>query len=390
MHTNRTILHVDMDAFFASVEQRERPELRGRPVIVGAPADKRGVVAAASYEARAYGVRSAMPSRRAAALCPHAVFLPVNGALYAKVSRQIFRILERFTPLVEPVSIDEAFLDVTGARRLFGTGAEIAVRIKEAIRNETSLTASIGVAQNKFLAKLASDLCKPDGLMVMPSSPEKVMAVLAPLPASRLWGVGKVTEKQLARTGIHTIGDIQAASEQVLTGIMGRLGARHLKRLARGEDDREIELEYEEKSISREHTFLEDSRSIEKIRHTLDDLVDDVGQLLRASGKYAAVACLKLRWNDFTTISRQRPFVRPCCDNFTLRETAHALLDAVGINRPVRLIGFGVLNLRSKLDVQPDLFADGVAAVLARRERLSRAVDTIRQKHGDQSIRRAE
>ncbi|MDA0990535.1 MAG: DNA polymerase IV, partial [Verrucomicrobia bacterium] len=212
----RTFLHVDMDAFFAAIEQHDNPALRGKPVVVGGPADGRGVVAAASYEARGYGIHSAMPSREAKQRCPHAIFLPNNGKRYQDVSRQIFGIFDRFTPFVEALSIDEAFLDVTGVKHLFGPGPEVARQIKVAIHAETGLTASVGVAPNKFLAKLASDLEKPDGLTVVPNERPAIAAFLAPLEVGRIWGVGKVTGAKLATMGIRTIGQLQQTPERVL------------------------------------------------------------------------------------------------------------------------------------------------------------------------------
>ena len=219
---DRVFLHVDMDAFFASVEQHDNPELRGKPVIVGAPADRRGVVAAASYEARTFGIHSAMPSGEAARLCPHAVFVRPNMKRYKQVSSQIFEIFERFTPLVEPLSVDEAFLDVTGSERLFGSGVEIGERIRQVILEELGLTASVGVAPNKFLAKLASDMDKPDGLTLVPFSREAIIAFLAPLSVDRIWGVGAVTQKRLDEKGIRTIADLQSADLVSLVSIVGR------------------------------------------------------------------------------------------------------------------------------------------------------------------------
>jgi DNA polymerase IV len=384
----RTILHVDMDAFFAAVEQRERPELRGKPVVVGAPPDRRGVVSAASYEARVFGIHSAMPSREAGRRCPHAVFLPVNGKLYSEVSQQIREIFYRFTPLVEPLSIDEAFLDVTGALRLFGPGPEIARKIKQAIRDETRLTASVGVAANKFLAKLASDLEKPDGLTVVPSTRAEILAFLAPLPVGRIWGVGKVTGEELAKAGIKTIGQLQTASEVRLAALLGPHAARHLLRLAVGEDERELETEHDEKSISREHTFDRDCTSPAEIRRILAGLADEVGQSLREAGKYAGLARLKLRWQGFETITRQRPFEHAICDDFNLRAMAAALLAAEELVKPVRLIGFGVSRLAEHAPRQLSLFGAEDRAD-DRKERLSRTVDALHQKFGKDSIRRA-
>ena len=377
-----------MDAFFASVEQLDHPELRGKPVVVGAPPDQRGVVAAASYEARRYGIHSAMPSREAGRRCPDAVFVPVNGKRYQEVSQQIFRILERFSPLVEPLSIDEAFIDVAGAQRLFGTGREIAVKLRKAIHEETGLTASVGVAPNKFLAKLASALQKPDGLTVVPDDPTGILEFLAPLPVSRIWGVGKVTEQRLKSIGIETISQLQEVRPDELVKIVGKSAAEHLLCLARGEDSRDIQLDAEEKSMSGEHTFLEDTRCSEQIEGVLCDLAEKVGGRLRAAGLYARVAHLKLRWQDFKTITRQKPFVRPCCDDFNMREMALGLFRSQERVKPVRLIGFGVSGLTGHAEDQLSLFETDAERDEQQR-RLSRAVDEIRSKYGNTAIGRA-
>jgi DNA polymerase IV len=377
-----------MDAFFASVEQHDHPEWRGLPVVVGAKPSERGVVAASSYEARKFGIRSAMPSRDAGRLCPHAIFVRPNMRRYAEVSRQIHAIFERFTPLVEPVSVDEAFLDVTGTRTLYGPGPAIARLIKQAIRLETGLTASVGVATNKYLARIASDMNKPDGLTIVPESPTAIRAFLAPLPVSRVWGVGKVTQATLERASIRTIGDLQQTPEDRLACLVGRGGAAHLLALSIGEDTRDVETEYEEQSISREVTFPVDCTSAETLRSTLVDLADDVGQRLRDAGKYAGLARLKLRWQGFKTITRQRPFEQAVCDDFSLREAAEALFHAEKLVKPVRLIGFGVLRLADRPDAQLELFGSERSA-RARKERLSRTVDQIRKRLGQGSIRRA-
>ncbi|MDP6525695.1 MAG: DNA polymerase IV [Kiritimatiellia bacterium] len=381
-----TYLHVDMDAFFASVEQHDHPELRGQPVVIGAQPDQRGVVAAASYEAREYGIHSAMPSREAGERCPHAVFLPPNGKRYGEVSRQIMGIFERFTPYVEQLSVDEAFLDVTGAQRLLGTGREIAAKIKDTVKGETGLTASVGVAVNKFLAKLASDMDKPDGLTVVPNSKQEIITFLAPLPVGRIWGVGKVTQNLLESKGIRTVGDLQETPERLLSALVGKHSARHLHRLAFGEDEREIETEREEKSISKEHTFLHDTSDREAVRHTLLGLVDDVGRRLRESGKLAGVARLKIRWKGFKTITRQRTLNHPCRDDFSLREIATELFMTEELVKPVRLIGFGVSGLTDRASRQLGLFDD--ISDRSKREQLSRAVDDIRREHGSKSIGR--
>lgn len=386
---DRAILHADMDAFFTSVEQLDHPEFRGRPVVVGAPPDRRGVVAAASYEARRFGIHSAMPSREAGRRCPQAVFLPPRMARYQEISAQVFALFERFTPLVEPLSIDEAFLDVTGALPLFGPPEEIARRLRAAVREETGLTVSVGVASNKFLAKIASDMNKPDGLTIVPRMAAGILAFLAPLSAGRLWGVGKMTLAQLQRAGIHTIGDIQALSIEALASCVGRHQAAHLWRLAYGEDSREIELEREEKSLSRELTFPSDCRQRTKVTQALSALAEEVGEQLRAAGKYAGTAHLKVRWHSFKTITRQRPFETPCCDGASLREAALALWAAVPMEAPVRLIGFGVRRLSARPARQQMLLFERGAENPARREKVSRAVDAIRDQFGEASIRRA-
>jgi DNA polymerase IV len=382
------ILHVDMDAFFAAVEQRDRPELKGQPVVVGSPPDRRGVVSAASYEARRYGIHSAMPSREAGRRCPHAVFLPVDGKRYRAVSKQVFSIFERITPLVEPLSIDEAFLDVTGARGLFGDGPAIGRRIKRMIREETGLTASVGVAPNKFLAKLASELDKPDGLTVVPREPAAIADFLAPLPVTRIWGVGKATRQVLEGAGIVLVRDLQEAPLTRLKEHLGPHAAVHLKRLAFGRDERDIETEREEKSISHEHTFPEDCRDAELVRATLLTLAEKVAGRVRAADLYAARAHLKLRWDTFETLTRQAVFPRPCCDDFAFRRAAVDLLARQELKRPVRLIGFGVSGLRRDPAHQLELF-DGGERGDARHESLSRSVDRIRREFGADSIRRA-
>lgn len=389
MTSDRDILHVDLDAFFASVEQRDRPEIRGKPVIVGAPPDQRGVVSTCSYEARAFGVRSAMPSREAYQRCPQGVFLPPDMPRYAAASRQVFQIFDRFTPLVEPVSIDEAFLDVTGSRLLFGDARAIAEQIRAAIRSEVGLTASAGIAGNKFLAKLASEVNKPDGLAEVPRDRAGILAFLAPQPVDRLWGVGKVLRDRLAQHGYRTIGDVQRATEADLSAVIGGHVAGHLLRLAFGEDEREIETDFEEKSLSREHTFPVDCRDAEQMRSLLRDLAEDVGRRLRETGKFAGVAKLKLRWADFQTLTRQRAFSVPVCDDNSLRHMALELFEAEPRIQPVRLIGFGVSGLTEQRQEQLSLFADP-ADRRARDESLSHAVDHLRERLGGDPVVRAD
>lgn len=389
----RCILHVDMDAFFAAVEQRDHPEWRGKPVIVGAPPDQRGVVSTCSYEARAFGVHSAMPSREAYRHCPQGIFVPPDMARYDAASRRVFSIFERFSPLIEPVSIDEAFIDVTGARTLFGDGQAIAQQIRAAIRAEVRLTASVGVAHNKFLAKLASEKAKPDGLFVVPEEREAVVRFLGALKVGALWGVGKVTGEALERAGFRTVADIQAADPAYLTRLLGENLAAHLLALASGEDAREVETAFEEKSLSREYTFPDDCRDRETVREILKELADEVGQRVRAHRRYATVGRLKLRWSDFRTITRQAPFETAVCDDFSFRAMAMALFDAERLIQPVRLIGFGVSGFSDGRSEQLSLFDDAPEA-REKRERLCRAVDALREKLGDQALgrcpRRAE
>lgn len=390
----RTILHIDMDAFFAAIEQHDCPELRGKPVVVGSPPDRRGVVSTCSYEARKFGIHSAMPSRTAYQRCPHAVFLPVRMHRYKEVSRQIMVIFESFTPDVEPVSIDEAFLDVTGAERLFGTGPEIAVKIKAAILQETGLTCSVGIARNKFLAKIASDMQKPDGLTVVPSDPEAIRRFLAPLPIGRMWGIGKVTRTRLEKNGIRTVEDLQNASAGNLTRLLGPAGAESFRRLAFGEDDRPVAIEEREKSISNETTFDKDVSDPEMIRAQLLYLAEKVARRTRAAGYYARTAHLKVRWSDFETVTRQQQMPRAACDDVTFREQALELLAKIPPHRAVRLIGFGVSRLQETPAGEPaqlDLFSDKTddPERAEKREKLSRAVDRILEKYGRDSIRRA-
>lgn len=385
----RTILHVDMDAFFAAIEQRDRPELRDKPVIVGPTPDQRGVVSTCSYEARTFGIHSAMPSRTAARLCPSALFLPVNMPLYKAVSKQIMEVFHRFTPLVQPLSVDEAFLDVTGSRHLFGDGPSIAHQIKKSIRTEVGLSCSVGVAPNLFLAKLASDMNKPDGLTVAPFSEPLIRKFLEPLPLKRMWGAGPKTRAILEHNGLFTIGDLQKADPDRLARLVGPAAASAFLLLAHGIDERVVTTGQEEKSLSSETTFAEDLHDPSLVESALMDLTDQVAARLRKTGRYASTAKIKLRWSDFSSISRQRKLDPPCCDDQTLRETALALLQNEPLIRPVRLIGFGVDGLLSEASSpQLDLFAQPDTAQAQKREALSRAVDEIRTRYGKESIAR--
>ena len=383
----RCVLHIDMDAFFAAVEQRDHPELRGKPVIVGAPPDQRGVVSTCSYEARVFGVHSAMPSREAYLRCPQGIFVAPNMERYDEASRQVFAIFERFSPLIEPISIDEAFVDVTGARTLFGDGRTIAEKIRAAIHAEVRLTASIGVAQNKFLAKLASEKAKPDGLCVVPEGRENILRFLAAHKIGALWGVGKVTEEALARAGFRTVADIQNADPDYLARVVGESLAAHLRALSFGEDARGVETVSEEKSLSREYTFLNDCNDRDAVREVLKGLADEVGRRVRAHGHFATVGRLKLRWADFRTITRQAPFDTAVCDDFSLRALALRLFDAEKLIQPVRLVGFGVSGFSERGGEQL-MLCDNAPAAREKRERLCRTVDALCEKLGRDVVAR--
>ena len=370
-----------MDAFYASVEQRDRPELRGRPVIVGADPRGRGVVAASSYEARRFGVHSAMPIGRAARLCPDGVFLPVDMEKYARVSREIMAILAEFTPLLEPLSIDEAFLDVTKTRALFGDGEEQARRIKSRIRTAVGLAASVGVASNKFIAKVASDLEKPDGLVVV--APGGEADFLAPLPVSRLWGAGRVTTADLESMGIRTIAQLAAIPPSHLQSRFGRGGAL-LSALAHGVDERAVEPFAPPKSMGAEETFERDHRDGERLRATLRGQAERVARELRAQGYAGRTVTLKLRFADFSTITRSHTG-DPTQDGLTVYREASALLDRVVLRQPVRLIGLSVAGLGPAGEGQLALL--GPDAV--RRERLARALDRLAERFGEASVRPA-
>jgi DNA polymerase IV len=384
VRTALTILHVDMDAFYASVEQRDRPELRGKPVIVGGSAGRRGVVSAASYEARAFGVHSAMPTATARRLCPEGVFLPVRMAHYAQVSRQIREILLSFTPLVEPLSLDEAFLDVRGCESLFGTGPEIARQIKERIRAETGLVASVGVAPNKFLAKLVGDLAKPDGLAVLPA--DKVGEFLAPLPVGRIWGVGARAEKRLHALGVRTVGELAALPERVLAGQFGEAG-RHLWELAHGRDYRAVVPDREAKSVSTETTFARDLDDREALRGILLEMVDQVAGRLRQHGLRARTVELKVRSSDFRTRNRSLSLAEPSDVTEEIWRAAGELFGRAltADVLPVRLLGVGATKLTRGAAVQGLLFDDDGRE---RQRAVDRAVDAIRRQFGDGAIRR--
>ena len=377
----RRIIHVDMDAFFASVEQRDRPDLRGKPVIVGGSPEGRGVVSAASYEARKYSVRSAMPCARAKRLCPSAIFLPVDMPRYAAASRDVMAILRDVTPLVEPLSCDEAFLDVTGRRALFGEAAPIAWGIKHRIREELSLTASVGIATNKFLAKLGSDLEKPDGFVVIPEGHESEF--IRPLAISVLWGVGPATAHRLEAVGLRTVG---AVADCPLPLLRAQLGdhAEGLQQLARGIDSRPVQPDHEAKSISAETTFEADTDDLDFLNRVLLDLADHVGERIRRGNVMARTVTLKLRFDDFTTITRDATLPEATAAGLAVYEQARELLSRIRLGaRKVRLIGVGTSNFA--VERQLSMFDDSAR----RAERAEKAIDQLKSRFGPDAVRRA-
>ena len=368
-----------MDAFYAAVEQRDRPELRGRPVVVGADPRGRGVVSAASYEARRFGIHSAMPIGQAYRRCPQAVFLPVDMARYARESERIMAILADVTPLVEPLSLDEAFLDVTGSTRLLGPGREIARRVKTRIRGEVGLTASAGVAENKFLAKVESDLEKPDGLVEVP--PGQGRRFLAPLPVARLWGVGPATAETLAALGIRTIGDLAVMSPGVVRSRLGSSGL-HFLALARGEDDRPVVPWHEAKSVGAEETFGRDTGDVALLRATLLGQAERVAAELRMGRLWGRTVTLKLRLADFRTLTRRDTSDPPTADAGDIFRRAWGAFTRVERRQPVRLIGLSVSGFAGAADPQqlpllgkPD-----------RTDRLGRVTDEVRSRFGPKAL----
>ncbi len=331
------ILHVDMDAFYAAIEQRDRPELRGKPVVVGGGSG-RGVVAAASYEARRFGIHSAMPGRRAAQLCPDAVFVRGNLHHYAEVGRRVREIFHRYTPLVQPLSLDEAFLDVAGSRRLHGDARTIGRAIKDAIGDELCLTASVGIAPLKFVAKIASDLNKPDGFVEVAEG--GVVAFLDPLPVSRLWGVGRVGQQKLQQLGLRCVGDIRTFDPEILKQKFGSWG-EHLWRLANGIDPRKVVPDRSAKQISHERTFSEDIADEVMLRAVVSYLSEQVARRLRRHGREARTVSIKYRREDFQTFARSRTFQRPTHSTDEIFQNAADLLEEMRCKqpRPVRLIG---------------------------------------------------
>jgi DNA polymerase-4 len=378
----RSILHVDMDAFFASIEQLDDPALAGKPVLVGHEG-RRGVVTAASYETRVFGCRSAQPMAVARRLCPQAIVMPVRFARYREVSDQLFSILERFSPLVEPLSIDEAFVDVTGTERLFGPAERVAGMIKTQVRRELGLTASVGVAPNKFLAKLASDLEKPDGLTVIGAG--EIEKTLAPLPISRIWGIGPKTAAKLNGLAIHCIGDLRKYPAAFLRDRFGIEADRYL-RLSQGNDVREVTPDRHAKSIGQEQTFGEDLTDPEDVRATLLGHAEQVAARLRRHHLRGARITVKIRDGEFKTCTRSRTLGEPTDQTRTIWQAARELFDewASDSFRPVRLIGMSAAELTAG-EGQLALFVDPTAE---KQQKVDRAVDEIARKFGHSGIRR--
>ena len=378
----RCILHVDMDAFFASVEQRDRPELRDRPVLVGG-VGARGVVAAASYEARAFGVRSAMPMGEARRRCPEAVVLAARHGRYAEVSREVFAIFRRYTPLVEGLSLDEAFLDVTASRALFGDGEAIARAIKQTIADELGLRASAGVAPNKFLAKIASDLDKPNGLVVVDAA--RIAAFLHPLPIERMWGVGPKAAARLHAADLRTLGDLARADPAHLRALLGAWGET-VSALARGKDERPVEAEREAKSVGGEETFENDiSECVELERRLLRQCARVAARLSQQHLRGSCVS-VKIKTADFKTRTRQRRLPQSVYDTDTLYAAARDLLGRFNLGpTPLRLIGVSVSDLRA--GAQGELFTD---AQQRKREVVEEVSNAIRERFGSTGITRAD
>jgi DNA polymerase-4 len=379
------ILHLDMDAFYASVEIRDNPRLVGLPVVVGGSPKGRGVIAAASYAARKFGVHSAMSSAQALRLCPNLIFIKPRMDHYAQISKQIREIFENYTSLVEPLSLDEAFLDVSGSEALFGDAVSIARQIKERIKTEVGVTASAGVASNKFLAKLASDLQKPDGLVVVP--PDAIEAFLDPLAIGRVWGVGKQTQKKMESLGVQTIQQLRSLSAETLKAAFG-LNGEHFWRLARGLDTRPVVPDREAKSISHETTFYIDIEDPEVLRAWLLELTDQVARRMRRYEIVGKTVQIKLRYSNFETITRARTLAEPTNLTDVLATAALQLFaeNSQQLARGIRLLGMGVSHLSTNASRQLTLFDQ---EELARSSRLDSTRDQIRDRFGSSALTRA-
>ena len=377
---SRAVLHVDMDAFYASVEERDDPALAGKPVIVGWDGG-RGVVAAANYEVRKFGVHSAMPMRTALKLCPHALCVRPRMQRYQEVSRQVFGVFQEFTPLVQGLSLDEAFLDVTGSQQLWGGALEIALRVKRRIRELTGLTASVGVAPNKLVAKIASELEKPDGLVVV--SAPRVQAVLDPLSVRKLPGLGRKTGEKVEAAGIRTLGELRSAPDAVLWPLFGRYSA-WMRERASGIDERPVQPDLEEKSISAEDTFATDIAEVRSLQHQLARLADLAATRLRARGLMAGCVGVKIRRCDFTTFTRQRAVAPPTCEGRAVAGVSAELLArwlAANPGAKLRLLGVVLTELTPASQL-------GLFEEARPQSRLDAALDEARARFGSRALRR--
>jgi DNA polymerase-4 len=382
MSPERSILHVDMDAFYAAIEQLDNPSLRGKPILVGSD-DLRGVVATASYEARPFGCHSAQPMAVAKRLCPQAIVVPCRFARYHEISEKLFTIFDEFSPVVQPLSIDEAFLDITGTERVHGSAVDVAKMLKQRVRDELKLTASVGVAANKFLAKLASDLEKPDGLTVIGKN--DIDRILPPLPVTKIWGIGPKTAKRLAGMGIHTIGDVCNAPDVTLALLLGD-DAERCRRLSHGLDERPVETDSEAKQISQEQTFGINVTDPELVRAELLEQVQQVARRLRKHHLRAGSVTLKIRYGEFKTITRSRALDEPTDRTDTLWNVTREIFNEWSQKHfePVRLIGMAARSLQGQ-GGQMNLFADPSGE---KSHRVDRAVDAIVERFGKDAMRR--
>ena len=385
MAGRRAILHLDLDAFYASVEQLDEPALRGRPVVVAGPS-ARGVVCAASYEARRFGVRSAMPTVRARRLCPEGVFVSPRFPRYEELSGRVFAMYREYTPLVEPLSLDEAFLDVTASEALYGGGRAVAEALRQRVKAEVGLTVSAGVAEVKLAAKIASDLGKPDGLVEVPAGGTREF--LSPLPVSRLWGVGKVTEAALAKLGVHRIGQLAAAPEALVAAALGSGAARHLVALARGDDPREVVPDEPSRSVGAEETFEEDLTGRAALLPHLLAQAERTARRLREAGLRGRTVTLKVKYSDFTLVTRRCTLAAATDDGAAVFAAAREQLERVELDRPVRLIGVSVSGFEARAE-QLGLFEQRPAADAARRAAVNAAVDAVNRRFGREAIRPA-
>ena len=377
------IIHLDMDAFYPAVEVLDNPDLKGKPVIVGGNRE-RGVVSSASYEARKFGVHSAQPTARAFRLCPKGIFLPPRMERYKEISDQVFEIFFRFTPLVEPLSIDEAFLDVTGSTRLFGLPVDIAKKIKHLVRQETGLTVSAGLAPSKFIAKIASDMDKPDGLTIVPR--DRIRAFLDPLPIGKMWGVGKVTQEALNRLNIHTFKDLRTTSALVLEKKFGKGGLK-IHQLAMGLDERDVVPHHKEKSIGHEVTFSRDILDKDEAKQELLSLASRVARRMRRHGLSGKTVTLKVKYLDFVQVTRAKTLTKSTDDGPEIYATVCLLLKKTGVGKkPVRLLGISLSQLsHAGSEGQLSLFSRDVAD--QKKKDLNTALDSLLDKFGEKSVR---